>query len=212
MPADSEHLTLRHYVDQAIYYHVNEPSLLRLDPDDKLKLDEQDFIVLNSTLTSPKAILEVPTKSHVDSLHEIDRNRRDLLSVYNDQDNEFDKINLIHLDSTTVNTDPCCDNELANKKCVDGSIGQGIVLRFSQTLQNYLKVSVGNDIYNLTKFDKIQITDTTIIKSPNTGGYLLEQWNIKCNDKNNSGRKQNKINKNKLSNILQWINFFTSYR
>ena len=117
-------------------------------------------------------------------MHEINRNRRDLLSVYNDQDNEFDNIRLIHLDSTTVNTDPSSDNELANKKCVDGSIGQGIVLRFNQTLQNYLKVSVGNDTYNLTKYDKIQITDTTIIKSANTGGYLLEQRNIKSNGKN----------------------------
>ena len=40
---------------------------------------------------------------------------------------------------------------------------------FNQTLQNYLKVSVGNDIYNLTKYDKIQLTDITIIKTPNTG-------------------------------------------
>ena len=35
------------------------------------------------------------------------------------------------------------------------------LLKFNQTLQNYLKVSVGNDTYNLTKYDKIQIKDIT---------------------------------------------------
>ena len=31
------------------------------------------------------------------------------------------------------------------------------------------------------------MTDTTIIKYPNSGGY----WNIKCNDKHNNGKLQN---------------------
>ena len=35
-------------------------------------------------------------------------------------------------------------------------------LRFDQTLENYLEVSVGNDIYNLTKYGKIQITVSTL--------------------------------------------------
>ena len=67
------------------------------------------------------------------------------------------------------------------------------MLRFTQTLENYLKVSVGNITYNLTKHDEIQITDTTIIKTPNTGGYLLQYWVIKCNDKNNNGKIQSFI-------------------
>ena len=48
MPAVGERLTAKYYVDQAIFYGVDESSLLRLDPDEKLKLDEQDSIVLNS--------------------------------------------------------------------------------------------------------------------------------------------------------------------
>ena len=64
-------------------------------------------------------------------------------------------------------------------------------------LQNYLKVSVGNDIYNLTKFDEIQITDTTIIKAPNNGDYLLQNWVISCNDKNNNGKISNFIKSTK---------------
>ena len=68
---------------------------------------------------------------------------------------------------------------------MDNSIGEGTLLRFDQTLENYLKVSVGNDTYNLTKYNKIQIIDTTEIKYPNIGSDLLQKWNIKCNNKNN---------------------------
>ena len=81
----------------------------------------------------------------------------------------------------------------AQKKYVDDSLGEGTIVRFSQALQNYLKISVGNDTYNLTENDKIQITDTTIKKYPNTRGYLLQKWSIKNTDKNNNGKIQNFI-------------------
>ena len=42
----------------------------------------------------------------------------------------------------------------------------------------------------MTKYNKLQLTDTTIIKYPNNGGYLLQNWNIRCNDKNNNGKIQ----------------------
>ena len=143
---------------------INEPSSLRLDPDGKFKLDEQDFIVLKSSLTSPKTIIEIPTKLYVDSLHENKRNRWDLSTVFNDQDNEFGNNKLTNLDSITVNRKPTSDNDLSNKKFVDDSIGEGTIVRFNQTLQNYLEDCVGNGTYNKTKYDKIQITDTTIYK------------------------------------------------
>ena len=60
------------------------------------------------------------------------------------------------------------DIDLANKKYFDDELDKNTVLRFNQTLQNYLKVSVGNDVYNLTKYDRIQITDRTVIKYPNS--------------------------------------------
>ena len=62
------------------------------------------------------------------------------------------------------------------------------MLRFNQTLSNYLKISVGSDTYNLTKYDKIQITNTTEMRYPNIGSDLLQKWNIKCNNKNNQSR------------------------
>ena len=122
--------------------------------------------------------------SYVDNLHEINRNRRDLSSVFNDQGNEFDNNKLTNLDSVTVNRNPDLDDELANKKYIDDELDKNTVLRFNQTLENYLKVSVGNDTYSLTKYDKIQFIDTTEIKYPNIGSDLLQKWNIKCNNKN----------------------------
>ena len=171
LPQIDSHLTAKLYVDNAISDGVNEQSLLRLDPDEKMT---EDSIILNSTLTTPKTILEIPTKNYVDNkfndssilkntdhadfnnnyldnvrmitvtelpewpneltpkiyvdrafsellsyvneLHEIKRNKRDLSSVFNDQDNEFDNNKLTNLDSVTVNRNPNLDNELAKKK------------------------------------------------------------------------------------------------
>ena len=110
------------------------------------------------------------------------RKKRDSTSVFNDQHNEFDnKKN--NSDSITANRNPSSDNEVSNKIYVEYSIGESEVVRFNQTLRNYLKVSVRNDTYDLTKYDKIQITDTTTSKDPSSGGYLLQNWNIKCKNK-----------------------------
>ena len=136
--------------------------MLRLDPDEKLNLDKQDSIIPNSTLTSPKMIIEIPTKAYIDGLHEKnERSRRDSGIDFYDESNTL--------------------------------------VRFNQTLQNYLKVSPGNDTYNLTKYDRIKITDTTVIKAPNSGGYLLQNWNMKRNDKNNNGKIQNFIKSTKTN-------------
>ena len=140
----------------------------------------------------------VVTKAYVDEIHnDNERIRRDLrLSFYNEevdlvkdnQDNDFNHKKITNINSITANREPTSNNELANKKYFDESIGDGNVLRFNQTLENYLKISVGDETHILTKYDKTQITDTTNIKTPNTGGFLLQQWNMKCSDKFNNVR------------------------
>ena len=117
----------------------------------------------------------------------------------NNQDNDLNDNKLTNLDSVTVNRNPTSDNELVNKKYIDDEIDKNTNLRFNQTLQIYLKISVGNDTYNLTKYNKIQLTDTTNIKYPNNGGYLLQNWNIRCNDKNNKGKIQNFLRSTKTN-------------
>ena len=47
-----ENLTAELYVDQSMSYGADESSFLRLDPDEKVKLDGQYSIILISTLTS----------------------------------------------------------------------------------------------------------------------------------------------------------------
>ena len=104
---------------------------------------------------------QVITKAYVDQFHnDNERTRRGLGLdfhyessdlVKNNQDNGLNDKKLSNLDSIKVNRDPISDNELANEKYVDDSIEDGTILRFNETLQNYLKISVGNDTYNLTK-------------------------------------------------------------
>ena len=136
---------------------------------------------------------------------ENERSRRDLGINFSDessglvkknQDNDLNDTKLTNLDSITVSRNPSSDNDVSNKKHIHDELEKKIV-RFNQTLQKYPKVSVGKDIYNFTKYEKIQTTDTTIVKYLNIGGYLLQNWVIKANDKNNIGKIQNFIRSTK---------------
>ena len=66
--------------------------------------------------------------------------------VKNDQNNDLNDIKLTNIDSNTINRDPTSNNEVVNKKYIDDSIGENTIVRCNQTLQNSLKVSVGNDV------------------------------------------------------------------
>ena len=120
-------------------------------------------------------------------MRESRRNRRDLSSVSNNQDNEFDNNRLTNLDIITVNRNPNSDKELLNTGYLDDELDKNTFITFNQTLQNYLKKSVGNDTFNFTKIDKIHLTDTTVMKAGNTVVYVLPYWKIVCNDKKYSG-------------------------
>ena len=120
------------------------------------------------------------------------------------QDNEFDNNKLTNLDSVSVIGNRNSDNELVNKKYLDDELDKNTVLRFNQTVENYLKVTVGNDTYNFNYYDKIQITDTTEIEFPNIDGDLLQKWNIKCNNKYNDSKVGNFIKQQKQT-VLQVI-------
>ena len=66
MPEIGGYLTPKLYVDKAFSNSIDEPSLLRLDLDEILKLDEQDSIILNYTLATQKTKIETPNKNYVD--------------------------------------------------------------------------------------------------------------------------------------------------
>ena len=197
LPQIASHLTPKLYVDNAI----NESSLIRNNQDNdfnKYNLTNKNSYAMNKQAEKDN---EVITKAYVDQFHqENGRSRQDLCINFYDESNELVKKNqdddpndkkLTNLDSITITRNPTSDNQVSNKKYVDDQLDKNTIVRFNQTLPNYLKVSVGNDCLDLTKYDKIPITDTTEIKHPNSGGYLSQQWNIKCNNENNNGKIQN---------------------
>ena len=206
LPQIDSHLTAKLYVDT----EIDQPSLVRNNQDNYLgnyNLTNINSITLNKQAENDN---EVIRKAYVDQFHqENERSRRDIGldfynesadSVKNNQENNLKDNKLLNLDSISVNRKPSSDNELSNKKYVDDSIGEGTLLRFYQTLQNYLKVSVGNDTYNLSKYDKLQITDTTEMRYPNIGSDLLQKWNIKCNNKNKISKVGDFVKSTKTNN------------
>ena len=164
------HLTAKLIVDNSI----DEPSSVRNNHDNHFNIF--DLTSINSITLNTQAVNDnqVLTKAYVDQLHqEIELSRRDLgLSFYdeevdivkNNQDNDFNDNKTINLDSVSVNRDPSSDNEVTSKKYIDNVLDKNTILWFDQTLENYLKVTPGNDTYNLTKYNKIQLTDTTNIR------------------------------------------------
>ena len=204
-PALPNHLTPKVYVDASI----NESSLVRNNQDNDFNnnnLTNINSITFNKQAENDNQVI---TKAYVDQFHqENERSRRDLgIDFYNEsndlvrnnQDNDINDKRITNLDSITVNRNPSLDNELANKKYIDDSIAEGTLLRFNQTLTNYLKVTGGNDTYNLTKYNKIQLTDVTEIRSPNSGYDLLPKWRIK-NLHENNGTKAGNFLKSTVTN------------
>ena len=204
-PQIDSHLSAKPYVDDAL----DEISIVRNNQDNDF--NNKNLTTINSITVNTQAVnaKEVITKAYVDQFHqENERSRQDLgIDFYdesndlvkNNQDNDLNDKKLTNLDSITVNRNPSSDNELVNIKYLDDELDRNTILRFNETLVKYLKVSVGNDIYNLTQYNKIQLTDTTLRKAGNTGRYLLPYWKILCNDKNNSC-KMSKIIKSTKSN------------
>ena len=151
---------------------------------------------------------EVVTKSYVDQFHNDNERSRDLgIDFYNEssdlvknnQDNNFNDNKLTNINSITINNNPSDNNHVCNKKYIDDELDKNTIVRFNQTLTNYLKVSVGNDIYHLTKYNKYYLTDITKMIAPNSGLYLMPRWIIECRDKNANGKINNFIRSTKTN-------------
>ena len=157
LPQIDSHLRAKLYVDNSI----DEPSLVRNNKD-------KDFgyyylTIINSITLYTQAIndnLDI-TKADVEQFHlEKRRSPRDVgLYFYdessdllkNNQDNDFNDNKLTNIDSITVNRNTTSVNQLTNNNHIDDELDKITILRFNQTLENYLKVSVGSDTYKLIK-------------------------------------------------------------
>ena len=163
LPQIDYHLTAKLYVDNSI----NESSLLRLDPNEKLDLDNQDSIILNSTLTDTVTVTEIPTKAFIDSLHEEnERSRRDLgIDFYdesgdlvkNNQNNDFNDNIILNVASIQINNNPTNEDHAVNKKYNDNEF-------LTKTVSSKVKNNQNNDFNNnsIINLKNIQINDLPI--------------------------------------------------
>ena len=195
----------KNYVDNKF----NDPSIIR----NNAHIDLNDRNITNARFIQVNQLPQID--SHLTAKLYVDNSIDESSVVRNIKDNNFNNYKLTNISSTTLNTQAVNDNEVITKAYVDQfhqesersrrDLGidfyneSSTILRFNQTLQNYLKVSVGIDTYNLTKYDKIQITDTTEIKYPNIGSDLLQKWYIKCNNKNDVSKVGDFIKSTKTS-------------
>ena len=92
--------------------------MLRLDPDEIL--DEQDPIVLKFTLTLPKTILKLPTKSCVD------RRLNDPSIIRNTTHVDFNDKNLDNVKFIEVNSFPAIPEHSTAKIYVDKAISYSV--------------------------------------------------------------------------------------
>ena len=215
-PLSTREACSKNYVDNLF----NDPSIVKNTEIDQSSLvrNNQDNDFGNYNLTNINSITlnkqaendnEVITKAYADLFHqENERSRRNLgIDFYNEsddivknnQDNNFNDNTLTNVNSITINNNPSDDDHVTNKKYIDDQLDKNTIVRFNQTLTNYLKVSVGSDIYHLSKYNKIQLTNQTILKYPNSGSYFLPLWRIVCNDRNKNGKLNNFIKSTKSS-------------
>ena len=205
-PQIDSHLTPKLYVDNAI----DESTLVRNNKDNGF--GKYNLTNINSNTPNTQAVNDnqVITKAYVDQFHqENERSRRGLgIDFYdesndlvkNNQDNDFNDNKLTKINSITINNNPTDKNHVSNKKYIDDELDKDTLVRLNDNSNDrYLKVNINNLTYNLQIYNKILLTDTTIIKYPNNSAYLLTGWRILCNDRNNNGKIQNFIRSTKTT-------------
>ena len=205
LPQIDSHLTAKLYVNT----EIDQPSLVRNNQDNDFgnyNLTNINSITLNKQAENDN---EDITKAYVDQFHnDNERNRGDLVVkfygesndlVENNQDKDFNDNKLTNINSITINNNPTDDDHVKSKKFIDDELDKNTIVRFNQTLQNYLEVSVGSNTYNLTKNDKIHLTVITTIKIGNIGADLLPYWKIICSDVIINGKIANFLKATKSS-------------
>ena len=189
-PQIDSHLTPKLNIDNA----TDKESLVRNNQDNDFNNNNLTNIKSNTLNEPAEYVNENITKAYVDQFHqENERSRRDLGNDFYDESNDLVRNNqdkdlndnlITKINSITINNNPTDDNHVSNKKYIDDELDKNTILRFIQTLKNYLKVSVGNDTYNLTKYNKIYITDSAEMRNTNSGQSLSQKWILKCVNKN----------------------------
>ena len=140
-------------IDEFVSTNIDEPTLLRLHKDEKLKLVEKDYITLESNLTNPKTISYIPLNKNL---------------VRRDRDNDFNNFSLSNISSITLNSQAANDNEVITKAYVDQfhqeneRTRRDVGLDFYDETNNLVKNNQNNDFNNneFTNIKSIEINDT----------------------------------------------------
>ena len=71
-----------------------------------------------------------------------------------EQDNDFNHNSFTNLDCNTNIRKPILNEEFVNKQHLYNEVRKKTLLRFNQNLQKKLKVTLGNTVYILRKYNK----------------------------------------------------------
>ena len=148
-----DNLVPKSIIDEFVSTNIDEPTLLRLHKDEKLKLVEKDYITLESNLTNPKTILYIPLNKNL---------------VRRDRDNDFGNYSLSNISSITLNSQAVNDNEVITKAYVDQfhqeneRTRRDVGLDFYNETNDLVKNNQNNDFNNneITNVKSIEINDT----------------------------------------------------
>ena len=172
-PISIREATSKNYVDNLF----NDSTIVK----NNAHIDLNDRNITNARFIQVNQMPQID--SHLTAKLYVDNTVDEITLVRNNQDNNFNDNKLINKNSIAINNNPTDDNHVTNKKFIDDELDKNTLVRFNQTLKNYLKVSVGNDIYNLTKYNKILLLDVTEIRYPQFGNNLLPNWKSYCNNR-----------------------------
>ena len=180
----------KNYVDN----FFNDPSIVK----NNAHIDLNDRNITNARFIQVNQLPQ--NDSHLTAKLYVDTQVDHLSVVRNNQDNDFNDNKLTNINSIPINTTPTHNNHVTNKKYIDDNLDKDTIVRLNDDSNDrYLKVNINNSTYNLQIYNKIQLTDTTIMKLPNNGNELLTSWRIHCNDRNNNGNIQNFIRSTKTN-------------
>ena len=128
-PVSTHEAASKDYVNGANILGVNESLLLRLHPDTALKLcelNEQDSILLDSTITSPRTTLEIPTKNYVDN------NINDRSIIKNTEHIDLNDTKTTNARFIQVNQWPQIDSHITPRLYVDNAVDESSLVRNNQ--------------------------------------------------------------------------------
>ena len=119
-PVSIQEAASNNYFYAAIVLGVNATLLLRFNPNCMSKLDERDYIILDSTKTSPETTLEITTKNYVDNKFNDPSLFRNSVHV------EFNDKNLDNVRFIKVNSFPSIPEHLTAKIYVNQALSNSL--------------------------------------------------------------------------------------